>query len=74
MSNPRFSRDSDNRVTDAVSGHTTAVLTEDAAKLVVKGGNSADAIMRCMGSVASTHIEGGYAIQVDHNGFHVREV
>lgn len=74
MSNPRFSRDSDNRVTDAVSCLRTAPLNPEHAELVVRGGNSADAIMRAMGSVASTHIEGGYAIQVDRYTFHITEV
>ena len=71
---PRFTRDPDNRVTDSVSGLCTAPLTPEAAALLVKSGNAANAMMRATGSVGSTYEDGGYRVAVDRYTFHVTEV
>ena len=74
MNAPRFTADSDNRVTDRVSALRTAPLTPEAASLLVKAGNAADSMMRVTGSVSSTHTEDGYAVYVDRYTFYVTEV
>ena len=71
---PRFTADADNRVTDRVSGLTTAPLTPEAATILVNNGNAAEARMRATGSVGASHEDRGYRVQVDRYTFYVTEV
>jgi hypothetical protein len=69
----RFTADSDNRVTDSVSGHTTSALTPEAAAILVTNGNAADAMRRVMGTVESSHSARGYTVHVTCDDFYVTE-
>jgi hypothetical protein len=73
MSNQRFTADSDNRVTDSVSGVTTSALNPEHAALVVNSGNAADAMMRVMGTVRSSLSARGYTVTVTRDDFYVTE-